>query len=529
MINRTSYSARTLQSIDDAAQSFAFLKPVSNRDARDGKTTQATFIVLIVAVFVTAIGNVGVAQEMSASHAKLYNELHADFRNDVAQLIKYCSDNKLTASANSLEAWNKPIHAEALKGVALPKKLMPEISLSLPPAERKWRVQFKQKRQDLGRRLYLLSRRLLNDGYATAAWGILREVTYFDSDHKQARLILGFEQYGDEWVTPYAARSLKAGKIWTEKFGWLRKDQVERYEKGMRFHRNRWITAARENVIRQDFKFAWAIETDHYLVKTNVSLEKGVELATALEDFHKYFRGTFAAFFNSPEQLAQLFDGRQRRKKSNRFEIHFFKSREEYIARLKKDNPRIGITNGIYMPDAKVAFFYNNPEVATLSTLYHEATHQILYELYAERRLIGDREHFWIIEGIACYMESFESKKNGFSIGSPDYIRFKAADYRLNKDAYYMPLSQFAMMGKNDFQSSQEISKNYSQASGLSHFFMHYENGKYRDALIKHLSLLYVPRKNRVRIAGLDQLTGVSNTKLDRQYKAYITALYDPK
>lgn len=469
----------------------------------------------------------GVAQQIPERHTKSHQEIHGRFRGEVDALVKYCQDNGLSAAAKALTKWNQPLDVESLVGRSLPSQVLPEISLALPPAERKWRIELRQKRQDVGRRLYLLSRRLLNDGYATAAWKTLREVTHFDSDHKQARLILGFVQYDDQWVTPYAARAFKAGKVWTDKFGWLRKEHVARYEDGERYHRNRWISAERENAIRQGFNNAWVIETDHYLVKTNVSHEKAVELAVALEDFHKYFRGTFAAFFNSPAQLKQLFDGRRRRAKSRPFEIHFFRSRDEYIKRLVKNNPNIKITNGIYMPDDKVAYFFDDPNTETLATLYHEATHQILYELHPVRRLIADREHFWVIEGIACYMESFKRNEHGFSVGSAEYVRFKNAKYRLGVDNYYLPLNQFAAMGKLPFQTSRSISKNYSQASGLAHFFMHYEDGKYRDALIQHLSLLYVPRKVRVRIAGLDQLTKVSSKTLDRQYREYMESLYE--
>jgi hypothetical protein len=475
---------------------------------------------------VVLVADIGIAQQIPERHRKSHEEIHKQFRTDVQRLIEYCQTNELTKSAKALAAWSRPLDVKSLVGTTLSTQVLPEISASLPPAQRKWRIELRQKREDVGRRLYLLSRRLLNDGYASAAWTTLREVTHFDPDHKQARLILGFERYDEKWLTPFAARASKAGKVWTEKFGWLRKEHVARYQKGERYHRNRWISAERENTIRQNFKNAWAIETDHYLVKTNVSLAKGVELANALEDFHKYFRRTFAAFFNSPEQLKQLFDGRTRRARSKPFEINFFRTRQEYVNRLGKNNPRIGITNGIYMPDDKVAYFYNNPDAETLATLYHEATHQILYELYPTRRLIAEREHFWIIEGIACYMESFKPTENGFTVGGADYVRFRAADYRLNKDNYYVPLAQFAAMGKTPFQSSQNISKNYSQASGLSHFFMHYDDGKYRDALIKHLSLLYVPRRARVRIAGMDQLTKVSSTTLDRQYREHMATLY---
>lgn len=488
-----------------------------------------TAIVCFLVAWAVLISNCVSAQEAPARHSKAHDEILATFQDDVEELIKFCQDNNLPDGTKVLEPWSLPVNSGALEGVPLPKKVIPEIALDLAPVDRKWQVQLKQKRHDVASQLYLLSRRMLNDGYATAAWQVLREVTHFDPDHKQTRLILGFEQYGDEWVTPYSAKMLKAGNVWTEKFGWLRKEHVARYVDGERYVRGRWVTAERENVMRQNFMNAWEIETDNYLVKTNVSHEKAVELAMALEEFHSYFRRTFAAFFDSPEQLKMLFDGRGRRTAATRFEIHFFRTRDEFIAALKKDNPRIAITNGIYMPDAKIAYFFDNPETETLATLYHEATHQILYELYPNRRLIGETEHFWIIEGIACYMESFERLPNGYTVGSPQYIRFRGAEYRLNESSYYVPLAQLSNMGKLAFQSSEKISENYTQASGLSHFFMHYENGKYRDALIKHLSLLYVPRSAPVRVAGLDQLTGVASETLDRQYREYITALYAEK
>ena len=65
----------------------------------------------------------------------------------------------------------------------------------------------------------------------------------------------------------------------------------------------------------------------------------------------------------------------------------------------------------------------------------------------------------------------------------------------------------------------------YFDASGMAHFFLHYRDGLYRDALIAHLSQVYSPNaRTRDRAQGLDVLTGVSFGELDRQYQDYLAA-----
>ena len=76
-------------------------------------------------------------------------------------------------------------------------------------------------------------------------------------------------------------------------------------------------------------------------------------------------------------------------------------------------------------------------------------------------------------------------------------------------------------MGMRSFQTDPNITRNYSQASGLTHFLLHYAEGRYRDALIQHLSQIYT-RDRRITISSLSKLTGVDTTELDRQYRDYL-------
>ena len=463
---------------------------------------------------------------------KQHDDHVAAFQKSLAELIAQCQDKQLADAVAKLQPWQAAVDVSSLSDRKLKRTMQPEISISLPQDERLWRIQFRTLRQDLAKNLYLLSRRVLNAGMPHAAWRLIHEVIWYDSDYGRARTLLGYERYGDEWVTPFAAKKLRERFVWHERFGWLPSTHVERYEKGERVFRTRWYTAQKEADLRRDWAHAWQIETDHYLLKTNVGLEEGVALAKQLEVFHDWFQRSFPAFFNTPAQLQKLFAGaaRGRRTKRKEYVVHYYRSKDEYVRKLIRNNPQIAISNGIYSPDEHVSHFYVDKNNDIESTMYHEATHQILYELNPKPRRIAEREHFWVIEGFACYIESFRPKQDGVSIGNPDYVRFFFAKQNLVKDDFFVPLDRYASLSKNAYQAPLQIGERYSQASGLVHFYMHYKGGRYHDALIDHFAALYRPLAPGFRVGGMDQFTGVSYDTLGQQYRDYISGLdTDPR
>lgn len=462
-----------------------------------------------------------------------HHRLQERFHTALERLAQDCETNGLPQAASNVRRYAAPIATQLLRVELLPSEVHPEIPLDLPKAEREVQFELLKLRREHAKDLYLLSRRALYGGSPTYAYRLIRETAQYDSDHKSARRLLGFVRHGDEWVTPFAAKMSREKQVWHDQYGWLPKAHVDRYEQGQRYFNRRWITAAQEAEYRRDFQHAWEVRTEHYLVKTNHSLERGVEIARKLEDYYDFFTETFAAFFNTPEQLQKLFQGSSRSGrptvKRDPYEVHYYRTRDEYNQRLAKKIPQIEITNGLYYTTDRVAYFFDAPQENMDATLFHEATHQLFYETTPRDRSIADKNSFWIIEGIACYMESFQSDGGQLSVGDPDYDRFVAARYRFLVDGYYVPLERFSAMGMQAFQTdSVNLSKNYSQASGLAHFLMHYDDGEYRDALIEHLAQLYDDNPRRRRGAQLlDELTGVSFEELDRQYAEYLKQLDD--
>ncbi len=408
----------------------------------------------------------------------------------------------------------------------LPIHFQPEIADDLPPEEQAWKTRIREIQIKYANDLYLISRRALHAGFPSYAFTLVRDVAEQNPDHRLARRLLGYMPYQKMWVTPFTYEMHRKRMVWHERFGWLPVTHVERYEKGERFYKGRWVTAEYENRVRQLFENAWEVRTEHFIVKTNHSLEKGVEIASALEGFHRTFFSVFASFFNTPQQMRKLFEGNGNGSETllrrPPYEVHFFKTRAEYINRLRGKMPNIEISNGLYFPRDRVSYFYNDDTNANLRTVFHEATHQFFYESDRRLRDVGGQSHFWIIEGIACYMESYHIRDGKVSLGDPRYTRFAAARYRYLKNQFYVPYRRLAGLGLRQFQAVPEIGKVYSQVSGMAHFLMHYDNGRYRDALIEHLVQLYSSNPQvALRAKPLTELMGISAAEFDRQYGEY--------
>ncbi len=471
-----------------------------------------------------------------------YERQQEKFAKSLAGIADYCDQHGYPKQATAIRELARPLPPDDLRALQLPTKMQPEIADDLPPAERQWRVELRHALQDQATQLYLIGQRALDIGDVRFAYQMMYEAVRFDPDCKPARNFLGYERSDDEWVTPFESRMRKSRYVNTEKFGWLPRDYVDRYEKGERYFKpgrgagGRWVSAAQEAELRRDFNNAWVIRTEHYVVKTNHSLERGVELSRQLEEFYDVFFQTFSGFLTTQDQRASLARGR-RRSTNNQFEVHYFRDKEDYAARLRTRIPEIDMTTGLYLSDTGIAYFYHHPEMdedpdgPATRTIFHEATHQLFSETRRSRRtpqIVGQHAHFWIIEGIACYMESFAKAGDRYELGDPLYQRFRAARYRYLDDSYYIPLATFAEMGADEIQHAPEIRKLYSQASGLAHFFMHYGNGKYRDALIEHLSQLYSNNRNvRENPDSLPELIGTNYKQLDEQYGEYMRSEQD--
>lgn len=503
-------------------------------------------------------------QQLRAQQEK-HARLQKSFEEEIEKIVKWCSDRGMVDAAKRTRTENSLPDPTVLSLTALPRAVRVPIPAGAIDDERLWHGKLLTIRSKHAKEIYRLSRTVLRLGFPTYAMQLVREVLHHDPDHKYARRILGFEKFTDrarsdepdyrgEWVTPFERRmrGTSPKHVWSEDFGWVKATELDKYKQGQRPWNRSWITAAKESEIRRDFANAWEIKTEHFIVKTDHSFESGLEIAKRLERYHTFFHRAFATFFESPEQLAKRFSDvanqRGRLAPPKQMEVHYYKNKGEYVDRLIDKIPQIAMTNGLYYEPDQTCYFFHEPGREGFGTLYHEATHQFLdLPTLAHRRnaanqralklgrrarrwVIGEKRNFWILEGIACYMESFRLTEGGYSLGDPEYMRFTAAHYRLTESDFFVPFNEFTAMGMADFQSSPSIRMLYTQGAGFAHFLMHFEGGRYRDKLVQHLSELYRPDvRNVLKEPSLEETLGVSFAELDKQYKEYIVSLYDKR
>ncbi|MEZ6091747.1 MAG: hypothetical protein R3C05_27810 [Pirellulaceae bacterium] len=156
-----------------------------------------------------------------------------------------------------------------------------------------------------------------------------------------------------------------------------------------------------------------------------------------------------------------------------RHRVVMFADRQQYIETLAPQNPGIERSTGYYSNQARTTFLYHAPR-PDIATRFHEMTHQLIGEasnmrVSAEAGLPND---FWVIEGIASYMESLRFFDTYATVGGWESSRLAFARHRLLGTGQSMPLQRLVADGRDAVQQSPDIAKWYTFAAAYTHAFM---------------------------------------------------------
>lgn len=442
-------------------------------------------------------------------------ELTRRYTGELKALAESCREKGLKTEAERTAAWIVPRQPDRIYLFLPADDLQAEVD---PKADRGRLKQLLALRKRQAESLFSLAKRALAEGRSSLACELVLETLHENPDHEQARRALGYARFRGAWHTPYEIRQLTAGKVDDPRFGWLPKAHVARYEKGQRFYQSRWMSRDDEVRRRADAQHGWRLESEHYVVTTAHSLEEGVRLSGELERLHRFWETVFVGYLATPAELTRRFAGAATKPlDARRHNVVQYGSREEYNTALRAQ-AKIEITVGIYFDTSRTAYFFVDPEQGQ-AALFHEATHQLFAESRpAMAKNMNRSQNFWIVEGIACYMETLEPHGAYYTLGAADAGRIPAARSHVVDDRFYLPLAEFAAMGMSELQGSAEIAKLYSQATGLAAFLMQYDDGRYRETVPRFLTAIYSGRDDR---STLSTLTGASASELDRQYRRF--------
>jgi hypothetical protein len=390
----------------------------------------------------------------------------------------------------------------------------------------------REARNEYARALFELAKEAADVGQLSLAFQWATETLRENPDHADARRVLGYEQRDGQWLTAYGAKMFDAGKTWDPKRGWVAMSGAKPQASSDR------ADAARH----ADLKNGWQVRTDHFLVTTNHSLAAGAELAARLERLYQVWRQLFAGHFYTEKEVRGLFAGeRNARTQARPFRVFYYRNRDQYVNALRRRQPRIGETLGIYFDATREAYFFagDDDDVAAggppaepatakpaVATLYHEAVHQLFRESKPTAKQLGRLANYWVIEGVATYFESLTEHVDPqaglyFTIGEATAGRLPAARDRLG-EGFYIPLADLTRLGQDDVQRHPDVKKLYSQASGLAAFLLDGEQGRYREPLVRYLQAVYTGRDHD---SSLHDATETSYNDLDAQYRRFLESL----
>jgi hypothetical protein len=447
--------------------------------------------------------------------------LLAKYAGQLEELATWCRQQQLLQAAEELAAW-------------LPKRQPDQLTLfvvgstlSAPTnsdAAAEWRTRWKALRDAQADALFALAKQAVEEHQPSLALQLVTEAVRENPDHEAGRRLLGYVKFQDGWFTPFEIKQLGADKVWHEQFGWLPKDHVERYARGERFYQGRWLSADQEASVRGDVKRGWRIESTHYVVTTNHSLEEGLRLSQQLETLYSIWQQVFAAYATDEAELKRRLAGNSPRGARKQFQVQYFRNKEEYGNRLRSLQPQIDVTLGLYLNAQRTAYFFAGQEQDP-GTIFHEATHQLFQESRQVVADVGGRSNFWIVEGVACYMESLAAHDGYFTLGGANAGRMPAARHRLQVDGFYIPLAELMQLGMLDLQRDERLPRIYSQSAGLADFLMHDDAGRYREPLVAYLVAIYTGKADAGTLA---KLTGSDYPTLDRQYTEFMNQEVPP-
>ena len=489
------------------------------------KIVKKLFLIITIALFLPGESN-PFAQD---PFFKAANQTVADFRDKAEKLALWCEENDLPEQAAFTRGELLPSAADKIYVPTFPKDVISEdVPEDAPDLVKKWNADWWKIKKDYAEKLQSMLGRTVQKKRGVLAMQMAVAALHADPNNEKLRNILGLQKYKNQWRTGWEIKKLKQGNVEHDLFGWIPAKHVSRYENGERYYNKKWISIEEESRIRSNINAGWRIESEHYTIITNHSLEEGVRLSRNLEDFYRTWKQVFVRFYASDDEFGAMFQGRPSDRQPH-LKIVYYKDQQNYIDSNVKAVPDIARTGGFFDFDKQCCFFFKSNDPDIHSTVYHEATHQ-LFTLACPNpgRSEGDW-NFWITEAVAVYMESFH-RENGFCVlGGNDQNRLKMARYRLFVTKFYVPFEILTLLSLEQFQafphlgiglpSDWDITMLYSQVGGMGHFLMHSDDGQYREAFVEYLNNYYSGMNTPLTLFELIQKTP---DQLNQEYVTFL-------
>ncbi|HBP18080.1 MAG TPA: hypothetical protein DEA08_09845 [Planctomycetes bacterium] len=379
-----------------------------------------------------------------------------------------------------------------------------------------------------------------------------------DRDHEDARWELGYRRLNGRWVTEADYFSQKGYVRWEDK--WVSQEEYEKYESGLVKVEGRWITqeaaaalekeqegkgggARAEEPRRQAGKpakgarqagrargFPWVgrnrplggqvgqpklskAERDAQLERNKQAGRWKVAYASKYYDFYSNGDEAEVAKFARTldlmcEEFKRIFVFKQ--EITRPFPIHLYASQREFMSRTGK-----GAGVGGFYDGRKIVGYHGKQtgESGTLSTLFHEGTHQF-QGLVLGRNMW--RAKIWLIEGLAVFFEASKAQGKRLKTGAIPKGRL-AHVKRAIQSGSYVKLHDLIRMEQRQFGALH-----YAHAWSLIYFLINGTKGG-KKRFKEYWEQTKVGGQDPVKL--FEELFNKPMEEIEAAWKAYVLRL----
>ncbi|MBI4243578.1 MAG: hypothetical protein HY606_05770 [Planctomycetes bacterium] len=222
-------------------------------------------------------------------------------------------------------------------------------------------------------------------------------------------------------------------------------------------------------------------------------------------------------------------------------QVVIFCKRESFetYCRLNNNSASSSTIPSFYEYSSKriIAFVTNEEHVARL---YHEVIHQLI-DYYTEilKQSLNLERSFWLQEGISSYYEALAKTDKSYKLD--DFINWsrlidsKECMFNINN---YQPLSNIVGLTMNEYwnwyhektKSGANIAEqgkfSYALSWGFVYFLGHYNNGEYRNVLLKCLKKEFEGDSSKKYLEGLfSEIHKKTLYEIEAEFKKFIINL----
>ena len=119
------------------------------------------------------------------------------------------------------------------------------------------------------------------------------------------------------------------------------------------------------------------------------------------------------------------------------------------------------------------AYFFRDPggQLPVTATLYHEVSHQLLFETAGHNGYTRNVGNYWVFEGLGTYFETVSPQPDGsLEVGGLVGRRIEEGIRTLVGNGQLVPMAEFIALDQNAFNRKPDIYHHYQQAMALTVF-----------------------------------------------------------